>query len=151
MACHIDIVPARDGTKESTPGSLSLDPVPENDVSAKSFPRGLRDQNRRKWLRRIFLFFIIVFAVLGVTFALFAALGLLHNENGFLSSKSVLRNKSPSSLDNISGENVKAWDWKECVVLLSIDGFHPSYLSNPNARNLRKFGNLSYDLFYFSL
>jgi cytoskeletal protein RodZ len=112
-------------------------------------------QKRRRLLKWLIIGLVIVIVVLGVTFGIFAALGLLHNENGFLSSKSVLKSHlsassaSPSSLSMRQTEEESAWEWSKTVILLSIDGFHPSYLFKPNAKNLRNFGNFLHRLIAF--
>lgn len=116
----------------------------------RKYPMIEADQKRRRYRRIIFICVSLVLIALGATFALFAALGLLSNENGFLSSKSRLPGgmahpdseigKDTKSVNINLEKSTDNWDWSSSLIVISIDGFHPSYLMNTNAQHLRRFG-----------
>ena len=119
------------------------------------YPMTAAERKRKKYRRVLFVCVLVVVVALGATFALFGALGLLSNENGFLSSKSRLpdgmsgENGSQSTNGGASGNTGdEDWDWSRSLIVVSIDGFHPSYLIKTNANHLRRFGKNILFIFY---
>ena len=111
-------------------------------------------RRRRKYLKVALVIVLMIVVSLVLTLIILGCLGRFEGSKTLHFLTSPTENSVPGTASSYTSDSsmhavitqeelglaVDGWDWDRTLIVISIDGFRPSYLRNENAKNLVAFG-----------